>query len=252
MRDKVLSIQQAIRAVEDILFRTSNQLYDLRIPLKELPAPANLAIVASSTPKSDLDALNAFIKQYPVTKFLRLQFIDYTATPRLRVIPIRRVLSILQKEPSFSIGIVKGALGLLQNDVLIPGVPATGEYRLTAIFSSLRPGPYDGYAFVQGEFREADGSEVELCPRTLLRRQLQVAKSHGLEFFLGFEIEVVFMSRESTESKAVTLSGSNGHAWSSARAMHGNSLLEMLNEINESLAFAKRFFSTSHSLSSSK
>jgi len=34
---------------------------------------------------TDLDRLNNFLDDYPDIKFIRLQYQDYTATPRLRV-----------------------------------------------------------------------------------------------------------------------------------------------------------------------
>ncbi len=146
-----MSIPQAIRAVEDILFRTSNDLYDLELPLE----PISPRVIKEGS--QDLQTLNSFLEDFPDSKFLRLQFLDYTSTPRLRILPVRRALAVLQDKKELSIGITKASLGLLQNDTTISGVTATGEYRLHAILSSLRTGPTIGYAFVQGEFREADG-----------------------------------------------------------------------------------------------
>ncbi|RDL31093.1 Uncharacterized protein BP5553_09882 [Venustampulla echinocandica] len=235
VRKNILSVPQAVKAVEHILFRTSNDLYDLGLPLKPLP----LKLLPPSQPKtSDFQLLTAFLEEYPDTKFLRLQYLDYTATPRLRVIPIRRALAVLQSHDHLSIGITKASLGILQNDTMVPGVTATGEYKLQAVLSSIRPGPCKDYASVQGEFCEYDGSGAELCPRSKLRSVLENSKSRGLEFLIGFEIEVVFLSRITPESSYTKLSDSDGHAWSSARALRGAKILDMLNEIYDSLCDA--------------
>jgi glutamine synthetase len=229
-----LTIAQAVRAVEDIFFKTSNDLYDLHIPFKPFVG-SKIPLPIRSATRSDQDTFITFLDEYTSVKFLRLQWLDYTSTPRLRILPVKKALSLLENSPKLSIGITKASLGLLQNDTIIEGVAATGEYRLQADFSSLRPGPYEGYAFVQCEFHEEDGSISGLCPRSLLRKAIIEAKTLNLEFLVGFEIEIVFMSR-SEDGALQTLSNSGGHAWSSNRALHGNKILDMLHQIYDSLA----------------
>jgi len=132
---------------------------------------------------------------------------------------------------------IKASLGLIQNDSVIPGLTASGEYKFQAVFSSLRPGPTKVYASVQCEFRESDDSEVEVCPRTVLRRAVENSKSQGLEFIMGFEIEILFMSR-SPDGKFIPMAGSGGHIWNAARALHGSKKLDLLNEVYDALSAA--------------
>ena len=235
VKQNVLKVGQAIKIVEDLFFHTSNKLYDLSLSLR----PLKLASLPSREvpTESDLDTLTSFRRQHPQIKFLRLQYLDYTATLRLRIIPVKQAVRVLSEKPHLDIGITKASLGLLQNDTTIPGVSASGEYRLQAVFSSLRPGPMKEYASLQGEFCNTDGSEVALCPRSVLRRVTQDAKFKGLEFVLGFEIEVVFMTYEGGVNPGYKASSrSGGHAWNSARALHGNS--NMLTEIYDTLVSA--------------
>jgi glutamine synthetase len=161
---------------------------------------------------------------------------------------------MLQDQPTLNIGITKASLGLLQNDTIIPGVTATGEYRLYAIFSSLKPGPSDSFASMQGEFREADGSAAALCPRSVLRRALLESKLHGLEFLMGFEIEVVFLARasetENGKSGFTTILDSGGHAWSSARALQSSTILKIAEEIYDALSKAGIYLEQWHPESS--
>lgn len=245
VQSETLTVAQAVRAVEDIFFKTSNDLYDLHLPFKPLVS-STVPLAIRPAAKSDQDTFTNFLNEYTSTKFLRLQYLDYTSTPRLRIIPVKKALSILENKPDLSIGLTKASLGLLQNDTIIPGVYPTGEYRLQADFASLRPGPYEGYAFVQGEFHEADGSVLDLCPRSLLRKFVNEAKSLDLEFLVGFEIEIVFMSR-SEDGFLQTLSNSGGHAWSSNRALHGNKMLDMLHQIYDSLAVSGIYLEQWHS-----
>ncbi|TVY21756.1 Protein fluG [Lachnellula arida] len=235
VRKDALTISQAIKAVENILFTTSNNLYDLRLFLKAFP-PSSISFRPRSGVQ-DLQVLESFMERHPTTKFLRLQYLDYTSTLRLRVLPAKRALSLLQANNHLQIGITKAALGMLQNDTLIPGLTPSGEYKLQATLSSIRPGPTKGFASVQCEFREYDGSEVDLCPRSLLRRTIKTAKSHGLQFLMGFEVEIVFMSR-SPEGTFMPMAESRSHVWSSARALHGSGKLDMLTEIYDTLLSA--------------
>ncbi|KAG9230748.1 hypothetical protein BJ875DRAFT_519059 [Amylocarpus encephaloides] len=217
VKTKVLSISQAIKVVEDIFFSTSNNLYDLGLSMTALPLKAFPLGCSSST--SDLRELITFLADHPTTKSLRLQYLDYTATSNTHL----------------HVGVTKAALGVLQNDTLIPGVSATGEYRLEAISSSLHPGPSAGFASLQCEFRNLDGSEVPICPRSTLKRIVSKAESHGLQFIIGFEIKIVFLSSDH-EAQRTPLAGSSGHVWNSARALHNPKLLNMLAEISEALS----------------
>jgi glutamine synthetase len=230
VRKEDLTVPQAIRVVQDLLFNTSNLLYNLNLPLKPL------SLTLNPNPSSDLNILLSFLDEQPSTKFLRLSYLDFTATPRVRVVPVKHALTLLRNRGSLKIGITKACLGLLQNDTFIPGVTAAGEYRLHAIFSSIRPGPSKNYASLQCEFLEQDNSEVAICPRSLLRRTVQNAKAQELEFLLGFEIEVVFMSpAHDGQHKFVANSSSAGHAWNSARAFQEKAFLPILDEIYDTL-----------------
>lgn len=131
VRRKVLNIDQAIKLVEDIFFNTSNNLYDLKLPLKPLALPLGYSKILE---ESSLHILSSFLGEHPEVKFLRLLYIDYTATPRLRVVPIKRALTVLQNQAHLEVGITKASLGLLQNDTFIPDVSASGEYRLSSRF----------------------------------------------------------------------------------------------------------------------
>jgi glutamine synthetase len=113
---------------------------------------------------------------------------------------------------------------------------------LEAIMPSIRPGPTLRYASVQGEFRDVDNaarSETALCPRSILRRTVEMARSHGLEFLLGFEIEITFMDASKNTSGATYTANkkSCGHAWSSARAIQAHHAI--LTEIYDTLAYAE-------------
>ncbi|KAJ5041721.1 uncharacterized protein L3040_005290 [Drepanopeziza brunnea f. sp. 'multigermtubi'] len=258
VREGVMSVSQAIRAVQDIFFATSNDLYGLSLTLAPLPTSSPESTTSSikdlatrrgppleSPPSSDLQVLKSFLAERSSVKFLRLQYLDYTVffvacstIPKVRITPVKRAITMLESSPHFQTGVARCGLGLLQNDTIIPSVASIGEFKLQAVFSSLRLGPRKDYASVQCEFRETDGSEVTLCPRSILRRILEKSRQLGLEFLVGFEIEIVFMSRSATDGKLSTLYDSAGHAWTSARAMQDGKILDILGEIHDSLEAA--------------
>ncbi|CZT44511.1 related to fluG protein [Rhynchosporium secalis] len=242
----VLTVAQAIRAVQDILFTTSNNLYGLGLdltPLHSLTSTANvsttkLALRTLPPPSLDVHTLHTFLAANTSVKFLRVQWLDYTSTVRVRLIPVMRALAMLKTDPHLEIGIASAALGLLQNDTLISGLIPNGEYKLRAVMPTLKLGPCHGYASIQCEFLEKDNSPVVLCPRSILQHTLQSSNSLGLEFLVGFEIEIVFMSRSNTDGTLSTLRNSGSHAWSSSRALHGRDITFVLEEIYDTLAAA--------------
>lgn len=221
----------AKRLACDILFTNANNLYNLHIPFDEvyppsasafLPTPADGTVTPAAleeTP-SDLTLLTTFLEKQAVpATLLRITWVDLTASVRCRLVPIRRVLQVLQAAEDgegpdeeevgsgkrrlsvrhpFTLGITKACLGLLQNDTIAPGWSPTGEYRLVPDFTSLRVGPQPGQISCAGEFREtSDGAEATLCPRTLLRNTVAAATAQaGLAFRVGFEIEFLLLPRD--------------------------------------------------------
>ena len=232
VRREALTIPQAVTIVEAILFTTSNELYQLGLELHPVSKASQLIKTESQNSSPALHKLESFLGQNPFVNFLRLQWLDYTATLRARVLPIKQALNICRK--GRYIGITKGVLGLLQIDEAAPGFGATGEYNLCPDHNSLRKGVRGNTAIVQCEFREGDGTQVAICPRTILRKQIEKATSNDMSFLVGSEIEVVFL-RAHFDSDVPQYSqrpvNTGGHNWSSARALQGDSILDMLETI---------------------
>jgi glutamine synthetase len=189
----------------------------------EIPLKASSALVPS--PKiRNVESFVNFLHQNPSVKYLRLQWLDHTSTLRARVIPIRLALQMFQNQSS--IGISKAALGLIQYDQIAPGFSPAGEYELVPCFEGLRLGERDGYATVQGEFRERDGSEVPACPRTALRRIVERATMHGLSFLVGFEVEVVFLTTTQNSSPFT-----HAHSWSNVCALRSPQVMSAIEDM---------------------
>ncbi|KAK4691745.1 glutamine synthetase, partial [Lecanoromycetidae sp. Uapishka_2] len=160
-----------------------------------------------------------------------------TATPRMRMLPIKQALKMFSAHKS--IGITKAVLGLLQVDMAAPGFKATGEYSLYPRLEGLRLGTRANIAIVQCEFQEKEtNDEVFICPRTLLRRQVEKAASHGIEYLVGFEVEIVFMSRKKADGGFIygdVPVNEGGHSWSNARALQNDDLMDFFEKIFKKL-----------------
>lgn len=158
-----LTAKEAVKVVQDILFKTANQLYGLHLPL----VPVVPTILSDPSPSkaswtNNFAQLERFIDQEPSIQFLRLQWLDYTNTLRLRILPIKQALGMFGKGRFVSI--VEAVLGLLQTDVICAGFSATDEYSLypqfagTHTFCQLPDLGADLDFFIRSALRESQRS----------------------------------------------------------------------------------------------
>ncbi|KAK3377918.1 hypothetical protein B0H63DRAFT_512087 [Podospora didyma] len=226
----------AIELVQDVLFRNSNRLYHLGLAFSELTADETTSEVKLGPYPSDIELLQVFLKNQAPPDFVRICWNDFTACPRMRMVPFRKFMSLLNEGKTTDIGITKAVFGLLQNDMLLPTVEPTGEYRLHPDFGSLKKGPNDGHISMMAEFREHDGARVPLCPRSLLQRAVELGLANGLTFLLGFEIEFLLVERldrgpaNLTSARYGTLT-TDGHAWSVSRYFADPKISQLLRDM---------------------
>lgn len=176
--------------------------------------------------------LEQFLRDHPSVKYLRLQWLDYGSILRVKLFPVRQILSSLKdgKFPTVP-GVV---LSVLPVDRALSA--PVDEYKLYPAFESLRLGPRAGYATAQCEFRE-QGEEVPTCPRTILRKVVTRARNGGREFLVGFEIEVVFIKATLVNGKELypPTPSDQGHAWNSSRGLHDDHIMGLIEAILEQL-----------------
>ncbi|KAI0878854.1 glutamine synthetase [Hypoxylon argillaceum] len=223
VRSGDISEKQAVQLVQDILFFNPKKLYGLETTTTP-PSFSQLSQVAKPSPASLSNKSMVLSRlQNLGVRYLRVYWHDYSSAAKCRLVPIRFVSDTVSASSNgeFDISITKAALGLLPVDALIPQVVATGEYILRADWSSLKPGPAAGHASCFGSFLESDGSEAVLCPRSTLRKVVQLAAVGGLEFLLGFEIEFVVLERspDADGPEKYRKLRNDGHSWSTARPL---------------------------------
>lgn len=235
---KALTVPEAIIVVQDIFFNTSNRLYNLGLQLKPIVdtlAPSESLRDDDREWQANLSQLKSFVNIYPMTRYLRLQWVDYTATLRVRVVPIKQAFKLFADGNTVTVPNI--VFGLLQDDSLCPGFAPTDGWNLYPCFESLRLGSRTGYATLQCELQERDGTTLPTCPRTGLRKQVEKADSRGISFQVGFEIEVVFMSAKAVDGgfQYGDAPVNSGHAWSAARALHEDHIMDLLEVIHTNL-----------------
>ncbi|KAK4219550.1 hypothetical protein QBC37DRAFT_303032 [Rhypophila decipiens] len=228
-----LGWRAALELVQTLLFKNANKLYHLGLELIELEEESDIELGPHA---SDMELLQAFLKDESPPDFVRICWNDFTASSRMRMVPFRKFLSLLNDGQSTDIGITKAVFGLIQNDWLMPGVSATGEYRLHPDFSSLKKGPIEGHISMYAEFREKSGARVALCPRSLLQRAVEFGGENKLTFLLGFEIEFMLLERfernhvGASSARYGTLT-TDGHAWSVSRYFADPKISKLLRDI---------------------
>lgn len=222
----------AIELARDILFRNSNKLYHLGLEFSEWETDDNDKIETEQV-YTDLEIFTRFLRGKAAPDFIRLCWTDLTAMPRMRMIPLRKLITSLEEGKRVDIGITKACFGILQHDWIAPGFTASGEYRLLPDFSSLKSGPIPGHFSMQGDFREQDGSMIPLCPRTNLTRAQEFGARGGLSFLVGFEIEFVLLQRaEYGRYEPLT---NYGHSWSVSRFFADPKIPKLLADIVKAL-----------------
>lgn len=236
---KALTVAESVKIVQDVFFNTSNKLYSLELEMRPfVTSPAFKGPPQSLDKEWDVNSsqLTTFLHKHPSTRYLWFQWLDYTATLRVRVIPTEQVLK--QSADGEFMTIANVVLGILQNDHLCNSLVANDVYHLYPRFESLCLGSRPGHATVQCEFRDTDNKELSICPRTCLRIQVENASAYGMEFLVGFEVEVVFMSTSIVDGEfqyGAVPTGNGGHAWSAARALQNDSNIELLETIHTTL-----------------
>lgn len=176
--------------------------------------------------------------------FVRIQWVDLINNIRYRVVTRAYFEKLLCSSARPGVSITKCALGLVFLS-LADGFGPIGEYIYVLDLSSFRECGYEPrHAAVFGWFQEKtplpgrNGRltyEVDLCPRTILRRVVEKAKNElNLSFLIGVESEFILLEQTNPTIEAV-----NNHGWSNSPALPSGSVeAKVLEEIAHALSAA--------------
>jgi glutamine synthetase len=150
----------------------------------------------------DVHLLEDFMKSNPEVKFIYVQWLDYMATIRARIIPIKEFERLIRSGDR--IGISQGNTGTLQNDTVTSVANPVGQIYVEPDLRSLRrthkKGPLPS-ATVFSFWRDANGNPLASCPRSNLEILINDLRfNHGISILCGFEIEVTFLKRKTDVS----------------------------------------------------
>ncbi|KAL3487173.1 hypothetical protein BJX62DRAFT_10599 [Aspergillus germanicus] len=234
VRNGDFTVEQAKQAAVDILFYNSSRLYDLH---EQVNYKSTLSVVNSLSRLPQADILQAFIRSNPDVKYIWMQFVDYTATVRLRMFPILEFAKIARRQRR--IGICVAVLWMMQDDS-VAGGSTTGQFYMIPDLSSLRRniGMDSKSATVMTWWKTEGGEPLEECPRTTL--QSITNKLHDefdIKAVCGFEVEVVFLRPTTDPSTGEEDWGAatTNHSWSQM-TRETRRMLPLLEEIAETLA----------------
>lgn len=184
------------------------------------------------------------MKQNFSVKFVYIQWLDFMATVRVRILPIKEFTRIIYEGQR--IGISQGNTGTLQNDALTPVVNTKGQIYIEPDLRSLRRAhdkdPLKA-ATVLGYWRSEDGHALPSCPRNNLEAVVnELQEKFGTTLEIGFEIEVTFLTRDkplnpfnSQQPQQTYEAATTVHAWSTLTPTQWLQTT-MLGEIATSLA----------------
>ena len=202
---------------------------------------AQAAALSVST-SSNMAHLDAFLAENPSVKYIWLQFLDYTATLRNRMVTVRQFRK--QLTSGVNSGVTLALFHLLQDDNIAPGGSPVGQFLLVPDVSTLtlNKGISSPSATVQNwwmQDRPDDATHLEGCPRWTLDRIAATLKSEfGIRTLIGFEIEIIFM-RPVFDAERSAYTDFHPlhtvHSWSSMTYQQLEAL-PMIEEIVEALA----------------
>lgn len=231
VREGDYTVEQARQAAADILFHNSNRLYDLReTPIYRDGDASDLSVRSNRSPAA---ALDAFLGRNPHVRYVWMQWLDYTATVRVRIFPVAEFARIVRQQRR--IGICLAVQWMLQDDLVAPEGSVTGQYYMTPDLDTLRVnaglGDQPRSASVFSNWKSEAGAPLEGCPRNTLQRVVDQLRPFGTTATCGFEIEVIFLRADGPEYVPAV----SNHSWSQMTP-DTRRLLPILEEIAETCA----------------
>src|SRR5437879_6944584 len=112
-------------------------------------------------------------------EFYFAQFVDMYARPSAKLVPAACLDDLVSDGAGFA-GFAAGEIGQLPSDPDIAAIPDLRSFTPVPWESSLARFACDVYV---------EGDEWPYCPRTILRRQLERARTAGNQLTMGLELE---------------------------------------------------------------
>ncbi|KAJ5820342.1 hypothetical protein N7474_005933 [Penicillium riverlandense] len=232
-------------AAADILFNNSNSLYGLKQTPQYSPGKTSQLSLAKE-PELPLisNKFDQFLHTHPNVEYIWMQWVDYTATVRVRMIPIHEFARIAQSQRR--VGVSIAVFWMLQDDFVAPGGSTTGQFYLEPDLDSLylngaMTTPAAPSATVMTFWRSETNDPMDECPRTTLQNIVdKLHAEYQIDILCGFEIEVIFLLPAATTDDATGRTteyrpATTNHSWSQMTA-DTRRMVPLLEEIVRTLA----------------
>ena len=126
------------------------------------------------------------ISQELGVEFYFAQFVDMYARPSAKLVPAANLDDLVNDGAGFA-GFAAGEIGQLPSDPDIAAIPDLRSFTPVPWEPSLARFACDVYV---------EGEEWPYDPRTILRRQLEKARTAGYEFMIGLELEYFLINQD--------------------------------------------------------
>jgi glutamine synthetase len=131
-----------------------------------------------------LEQVDAFVRDRGIAFFL-CSFVEMSGTPKAKLVPATHVQDMAEGSAGFA-GFATGTMGQGPHDPDMVNLPD---------FQSLTVVPWrKNIAWVAGNVH-VNGEAWPYCPRTILQRQLALAREQGYLFSVGVEAEFMLLQR---------------------------------------------------------
>ena len=187
-------------------------------------------------PQVDSSLLSVFLESNPGVKFIHYQFVDLGGVLREMIVVAAEAMVHASENKPHNVGCVP--LRMLPNGNFSPRFVCVGKEYLWPDWSSLRLARFIGngktHALVMCFVDEgmAAGNVYTgtiSCPRSILKRAMESAKSDGLEFLIGFETEFILLDKTRSDLEPTGITAPT--SWCVAAAMQHDGVSECIEEI---------------------
>lgn len=150
--------------------------------------PSSSSTESSIAQNPGLGILQSLLDANPLVEFVRFQWVDFSATVRVRIVTVRQALRLAGEGLSISVASPISRAILL--DGSLNEVSIGEKDSLVPDWSTLVVCHYQaGHASVICNLNEA-GRGFDSCPRSLLKKvEREVEEQHGMTFRVGVEVE---------------------------------------------------------------
>jgi glutamine synthetase len=149
---------------------------------------------------SDEEKLQKFLQKNEWTKYIRLQWIDFSGILRARFVPVARCLQIAQGNEDYLVPQVSMIIPVSTASLCFPTGNDVEIWMLRPDWSSLRRcGFRPSHASVMCFLEHKEAEETyNKCPRMLLSRAIErLEREWGTKVLASFEIEFMLLDQNS-------------------------------------------------------